>query len=69
MVKVHLGNQLLTRQVMPTRSYLSQSELPITIGMGGSDKVDAIEIIWPGGAKQSVPQVKIDGLTAIEESR
>ena len=68
-VKVRVGNQTLTRQVMPTRSYLSQSELPVTIGLGNSDKIDGVEIIWPGGAKQKVAQVKIDGLTTIEESR
>jgi len=51
---------------MPTRSYLSQSELPITIGLGKADKVESIEILWPSGTKQKLaPQ--IDRLTVITE--
>jgi hypothetical protein len=52
---------------MPTRSYLSQSELPLTFGLGGATKVDGVEITWPGGAKQIVENVKIDALTTVEQ--
>lgn len=41
----------LSRQVMPTKSYLSQSELPVTFGFGKAKPVDA-EIRWPDGAIQ-----------------
>ena len=33
-VEVDLGDRVVRRQVMPTRSYLSQVELPVTIGLG-----------------------------------
>src|SRR6266850_4435641 len=56
-VKVRLENQTLMRQVMPTRSYLSQSELPVTIGLGSADRVRSVEVIWPGGAVQRVEPV------------
>lgn len=42
------------RQVMPTRSYLSQSELPVTFGLGKSDTIDKLSITWPDGALQIV---------------
>jgi len=47
------------RQVMPTRSYLSQVELPVTFGLGSAGHVNALRIRWPGGQVQevSVPQV------------
>src|SRR6185295_7155443 len=48
-VRVRVGNQTLSRQVMPTRSYLSQSELPVTIGLGTATSVDSVEILWPTG--------------------
>ena len=54
---------------MPTRSYLSQSELPVTIGLGKSDQVHGVEIIWPGGAKQTLAGLKIDTTTTVEEGR
>jgi hypothetical protein len=68
-VKVRVNGRTLWRQVMPTRSYLSQSELPITIGLGDSVAVDSMEVIWPGGAVQKLGAPAIDRLTTITESR
>jgi hypothetical protein len=66
-VKLRAGGHTMSRQVMPTRSYLSQSELPVTFGLGKADKVDSVEITWPGGAKQKIsPQ--LDRLTIVKES-
>jgi hypothetical protein len=67
-VRVKVGDQLLARQVMPTRSYLSQSELPVTIGLGASDKFDNIEITWPGGQVQNVAQAPLNSLTVVEQA-
>jgi hypothetical protein len=65
-IKARVGGQSLSRQVMPTRSYLSQSELPVTIGLGNSSRVESVEILWPSGTKQEVsPQ--LDRLTVITE--
>ena len=67
-VRVKVGDQLLARQVMPTRSYLSQSELPVTIGLGASDKFDDLEITWPGGQLQKVTQARVNSLTVVEQA-
>jgi hypothetical protein len=65
-IKVRLDNQTLTRQVMPTRSYLSQSELPVTIGLGNSDRIRSVEINWPGGQVQRLdPLPRLDTLTRV----
>jgi hypothetical protein len=41
------------RTVMPTRSYLSQVELPVTFGIPGS--AATLSITWPDGTTQEVP--------------
>jgi hypothetical protein len=52
---------------MPTRSYLSQVELPVTFGLGANTKVDSLRITWPGGQVQTVPVDEIDStLTVIQ---
>jgi enediyne biosynthesis protein E4 len=66
-VKARMGNHTVTRQVMATRGYLSQSELPITIGLGRATSVDEAVIIWPSGTKQTVKNVAPGKLTTIEE--
>jgi hypothetical protein len=67
-IKVRVDGRTLPRQVMPTRSYLSQSELPVTIGLGEADKVDSVEIVWPSGEKQKVTP-KMDGVTVVTEGK
>ena len=69
-IRVRIGAETHARQVMPTRSYLSQSELPVTFGLGKADRVDDVEVIWPGGPKQKVPldQVRRDAVTVVEQS-
>jgi len=66
-IKVRVGGHTLSRQVMPTRSYLSQSELPVTIGLGDATNLDSVEILWPGGSTQKVSPPAIDRLTVITE--
>jgi len=66
-VKLRIGNETRRQQVMPTRSYLSQSELPVTIGLGKEARVDKVEVVWPGGATQTVSDLKIDGLTIVQQ--
>lgn len=52
-------------------SYLSQSELPLTFGLGkaGSSKAVTIEIAWPSGHKDSVPNVPINQVVTVQESK
>lgn len=59
-VDVRLGDRTLRRQVMPTRSYLSQVELPLTFGLGNTDRVQSVTIRWPDGSRQVVRDLRAD---------
>jgi ASPIC and UnbV./FG-GAP repeat. len=39
-----------TRMVKSGSSYLSQSELPVTFGVGKNDRIERVVIDWPNGA-------------------
>ena len=67
LVQVRVNGKTLSRQVMPTRSYLSQSELPITIGLGDATKPDSVEIIWPSGTRQKVENISLDQTAVVTE--
>jgi hypothetical protein len=47
-VTVEAGGKVMKRQVTGGRGYLSQSELPITVGLGTADRVDKVTVRWPG---------------------
>lgn len=57
-VVVRDGDRVLRRFVTPTRSYLSQSELPVTFGLGDSEGPVTVEVHWPDGEVQEVGEVK-----------
>ena len=50
-------------------SYLSQSELPVTFGLGKpeGDKTVSLEIVWPSGRKDSIPNLKPNQFITIQE--
>jgi enediyne biosynthesis protein E4 len=61
-VRVRVGNNVFAQQVMPTRGYLSQSELPVTIGLGSATRIDDVQILWPDGTRQSGVPLKVNSL-------
>ena len=59
-IELDAGGVTQRRQVMPTRSYQSQSELPVTFGLGAATKIDGLRVTWPDGTVQEVPPPAID---------
>ena len=51
-VRVKAGSAVQTRMVRTGSSYLSQSELPLTFGLGSASTADDVSIDWPSGTKQ-----------------
>ena len=41
-----------SRVVRGGSSYLSQSELPVTFGVGKSEKIERVTIEWPSGRSE-----------------
>jgi hypothetical protein len=58
-VRARVGSTWQSRLVRTGSSYLSQSELPLTFGLGDRENIDELTIEWPGGQPE-----KIGGLRA-----
>jgi hypothetical protein len=66
-VEIQAGGVTQRRFVMPTRSYLSQMELPVTFGLGKVDQVDSITVHWPDGTTTVVKNPPVDRMATIEQ--
>ena len=61
----------LFKMVKSGSSYLSQSELPVTFGLGKprANKVVSLDIIWPSGKKESIRNVQPNQFLTLEEGK
>ena len=50
-------------------SYLSQSEMPLTFGLGKQEGAVNIEIAWPSGRKDSIAEVKPNQSITVKEGK
>jgi hypothetical protein len=48
-VTAHSGDLVQTRELRGSRSYLSQSQLHVSLGLGHRSQLDDIEVRWPSG--------------------
>jgi hypothetical protein len=52
-------------------SYLSQSELPLTFGLGkpAEGKVVTVDVAWPGGKRESIAGVEPNQAITLQEGK
>ena len=61
-IELTVGDQTYRKQVMPTRSYLSQAELPVTFGLGEAEEVTEVRVHWCDGTVQELGPLRVDQL-------
>jgi len=50
-------------------SYLSQSELTLTFGLGAANQADAVEVQWPSGQIDKLANVSAGQTVTIQEGK
>ena len=69
-VTLKLSNQAKLWSVVKSgSSYCSQSELPLTFGLGKSDKVSSVEVVWPSGRVDIANDVAANQFITIQEGK
>jgi len=56
-VRIFHGGTSQSRMVKSGSSYLSQSELPVTFGVGTRDRIDRVVVSWPNGRTEEFKNV------------
>ena len=65
-MRIFPGGVTQSRMVKTGSSYLSQSELPLTFGLGRRDRVDRVVIDWPSGRTEEFKGVAPAGYECVE---
>ncbi len=68
-VQVTSGSDKQAKMLRSGSSYLSQSELVLTFGLGGQTKADAVEIQWPSGQVDKLATVNAGQTVTVEEGK
>ena len=68
-VRVFAGSDKYWRTVKTGSSYLSQSELPVTFGLGSHSAADRVVVEWPSGAKDEATGLEAGRLYEVTEGK
>ena len=68
-IRVEAGGRLLTRWVEAGSGYASQTPQLVHFGLGTTDTVDQIEILWPSGQLDHAEVPGVDRLVHVTESQ
>ena len=68
-VTLVIGSRRLIHEAIPVNSYLSQSDARVHFGLGAAERVDQVEIKWPGGKTTVLRDVEADQILKVVEPR
>ncbi len=68
-IKLRAGGELQWSYATTAGSYLSANDARVHFGLGGSDVVEWMEVLWPSGAKQTLTDLRADQIVTVTESQ
>jgi hypothetical protein len=66
-VRAFAGELMQLDELVSGGSYLSQNDLRIHFGLGRHDRVDKVEITWPGGRREELSNLPADRFYLVRE--
>jgi hypothetical protein len=63
------GGQTPWLMVKTGSSYLSQSELPLTFGLGADAGITGLEVVWPNGRTERVSGITAGTMVSVVEGK
>jgi len=58
LAKVYFDGNIVNQELIPSRGFQSSVDYPMTLGLGKSESLDSLRIVWPDGRSQFFKGVK-----------
>ncbi len=68
-IEVHADGRSYLREAGAGPSYLSQNHSDVLVGIGGADRVERVEVRWPGGREEAWSDLEVNRLWRLEQGR
>ena len=66
-IKLFVGNEILSREMVPSRGFQSSVDYKLVIGLGKIENIDSIIIVWPDRSFTKLEKPPINQTHIIEE--
>ena len=66
-IQLHIGKQILTKEVVPSRGFQSSMDYKQIIGIGSAVQVDSMTIIWPNRVTTQIAHPAINKVHTISQ--
>ena len=66
-VRLTAGGTIQTEEVRSGGAYISQSDLRLHFGLGDSQRIDRLEILWPSGLREMKSNLSVNRLLLMVE--
>ena len=64
----YLGDQQISRELIPSRGFQSSVDYKIIMGIGKHTKIDSLKVFWPNNKNQKITQtIKVDAVNIIKQ--
>ncbi len=67
-VRAHYGNNQLLQELVPSRGFQSSMEYTMTLGLGKTEQLDSVRIIWPDSKTQLLTNVPANQTLAMKQT-
>jgi hypothetical protein len=65
-INVYADHRIFTSEIMPSRGFQSSIDYTTVVGLGKTESIDSVVIMWPGFGKTVLIQPAIDALLKIQ---
>ncbi len=68
LAKLYFDGNIVNQELIPSRGFQSSIQYDMTFGLGQSDKLDSIRIVWPDNLTQKLENVTVNQVLTVDHS-